>query len=363
MERASRRTSHYAAPGNIDLSVREVPVRVASTDARQLSSEISSIGECGRNLAARTMPLTSGGAVTPTVFWPTLLGVSFLAAGGITYWRDFRAAAPREAFGLVAFGPVFVAAALAAFAGEHFTAAATLATLVPKWLPARVFIAYFVGVAHVAAALSFVARRYIRWSAIGLALMFGLFVLLMDLPAAIARPSISLNWVLAARQTTFAIGALALFASETRSRSPQSSRTLATIARLWTASILVFYGIQHLLHPEHTPGVPSPVLTAEWVPFPLVIADATGLLLVAFGIAMFVWKYASVAAALCGLLMVLLTLALYVPQFFLAENVQQRVMAINFIFDTLLFAGTVLVISKAIAVAEPRAITGSYAAA
>lgn len=301
--------------------------------------------------------------MTPSVFWPTLLGLPFLAVGVVTYRRDFRTAARRDAFGLVALGPVFVAAALAAFAGEHFTAATSLATLVPKWLPARLFIAYFVGVAHLAAALSFVARRYIRWSSIGLAVMFGLFVLLMDLPAAIAHPATSITWILAARQTTFAIGALALFATETRSRSPQSSRTLATIARIWTAGVLVFYGIQHVIHPEFTPGVPSTVLTAAWVPLPLVIAYATGFLLIAFGIGMFVQRYASAAAALCGLLMVLLTLALYVPQFFLAGNVEQRVTAINFIFDTLLFAGTVLVISKAISDAESRTISGSYAVA
>jgi hypothetical protein len=78
------------------------------------------------------------------------------------------------------------------------------------------------------------------------------------------------------------------------------------------------------------------------------LAYATGLLLIAFGIGMFVRKYASAAAALCGLLMLLLTVALYLPQFFPAVSVQQRVTAINFIFDTLLFAGTVLVISKAI---------------
>src|SRR5258708_21183781 len=131
--------------------------------------------------------------MTPTVFWPTLLGLSFLAAGVIAYRRDLRAAAPRDAFGLVAFGPVFVAAGLAALAGEHFTLAATLATLVPKWLPARLFIAYFVGVAHLAAALSFVARRYMKWSTLALAVMFALFVLLMDLPAAIARPA-PLSW-------------------------------------------------------------------------------------------------------------------------------------------------------------------------
>ncbi len=286
--------------------------------------------------------------MTPAVFWPTLLGLSFLAAGLVTYRRDFRAGAPRDAFGLVALGPTFVAAALAAFAGEHFTAAASLAALVPKWLPAPLFIAYFVGVAHLAAASSFVARRYIRWSTIGLAVMFGLFVLLMDLPAAIARPASPLGWILAARQTTFAIGALALFASESRGGSSQSWRTLALIAGIWTAIVLVFYGIQHVIHPQYTPGVPSPVVTAAWVPLPRLLAYATGLLLIACGFVMFARRYASAAAALCGLLMMLLTLALYVPQFFLAGNVQQRVTAINFVFDTLLFAGTVLVVSKAI---------------
>lgn len=300
--------------------------------------------------------------MNPTAFWPTLLGLSFLAAGVITHRRDVRTVAPRNAFGLVAFGPAFVAAALAAFAGEHFTAATSLATLVPTWLPGRVFIAYFVGVAHLAAASSFVARRYVKWSSISLAVMFGLFVLLMDLPAAIARPAASIGWILAARQTTFAIGALALFATATRGRSPQSSRPIAMIARIWTASVLVFYGIQHIIHPEHTPGVPSPVLSAAWVPLPLVIASITGFLLIAFGIVMFVQRYAGAAAAYCGLLMVLLTLALYVPQFFLAENVQQRVMAINFVFDTLLFAGTVLVISNAISATESQAIVGSSGA-
>jgi len=300
---------------------------------------------------ARDIYAVSRGAMTPAVIWPTLLGVSFLVVGVITYWRDARTVATRDVRALAPFvvlGPTFVAAAIAAFAGEHFTAATALATLVPKWLPARVFIAYFVGVAHLAAALSFVARRYMRWSTIGLATMFGLFVLLMDLPGAIARPTNPLNWALAARQATFSMGALALFATVTRTRSPQSSQTLATIAGIWTACVLVFYGILHLMHPERAPGVPSPVLTAAWVPFPQLVAYATGALLIAFGIMMLFHRSAIVGAALCGLLMTLLTLGLYVPQFFLAENAQQQITAINFIFDTLLFAGTLLVISKAI---------------
>ena len=291
-----------------------------------------------------------------TVLWSTLLGLSFLVAGMITYWQDVRGVGSGEAFGLVAFGPIFVAASLAAFAGEHFTGAASLAAMVPKWLPARLFIAYFVGVAHLAAALSFVARRYVRLSAICLAVMFALFVLLMDLPAALAQPTTRIFWILAARQTTFAIGALALFGTNIMARWPNVSTTVAAIARIWTASVLVFYGIEHVFHPEYAPGVPSSVLTAAWVPLPDAIAYATGILLIGFGIAMFAEKYAAAAAARCGLLMVLLTLALYVPQFFLARSVAQRVMAINFVFDTLLFAGMMLVISRAILTTKSRAI-------
>ena len=187
------------------------------------------------------------------VLWPTLFGLLFLAAGTITYRRDLHAATSREAFGLVVLGPTLVAASLAAFAGEHFTAATSLAQLVPKWMPAPLFIAYFVGVAHLAAASSFVARRYVRWSSLCLAVMFGLFVLLMDLPSAVTHPGGSDGWSLAARQTTFALGALALFVTETSASRPDSAKTMAAIIRICTACVLIFYGIEHFLRPDLRP--------------------------------------------------------------------------------------------------------------
>ena len=194
-----------------------------------------------------------------TAFWAGVLGISFLVVGIITYRRDLQVSShdASDAFGLTALGPVFVAASLATFAGEHYTAAAVLAKLVPKWMPARLFIAYFVGTAHLAAASSFVARRYIRWSALGLALMFALFVLLMDLPGAVTHPAIRISWSLAARQSTFAMGALALFATVTTGNQPHRAKTLATIARIWTAAVLIFYGVENILYPQFTPGVPD----------------------------------------------------------------------------------------------------------
>jgi uncharacterized membrane protein len=123
--------------------------------------------------------------MSPASFWPCALGVVFLIAGILTYRCNLFAESLGAQLRFIALGPVLVAASLAAFAGEHFTAARGLSAMVPKWLPARLFIAYFVGVAHLAAALSFVARRCIRWSSIFLALMFALFVLLLHLPGAI----------------------------------------------------------------------------------------------------------------------------------------------------------------------------------
>jgi uncharacterized membrane protein len=288
----------------------------------------------------------------PAVFWPTRLGVAFLVVGLITSWRDVHAARSRHTSVFLALGPACIAASLAAFAGEHFTAAPTIAQLVPKWLPGRLFIAYFVGVAHLAAALSIATRRYMRWSAVGLIVMFGLFVLLMDLPGAIERPGVRLSWILVVRETTFAVGGMALLASTMRPHKPRTAEKLAILASLWIACVLIYYGTLHVMYPKFSPGVPDSALTAVWVPAPLILAYATGILLIVIGIAIFVEKYTSAAAAYGGLLFLVLTLGLYVPQFFLARTVPDQVTAINFVFDTLLFAGTVLAIGRAIADVE-----------
>jgi uncharacterized membrane protein len=192
--------------------------------------------------------------------------------------------------------------------------------------------------------LSLVAKRYVRWSSICLAIMFGLFVTLLWLPSAVAHPAVRIAWIITARETTYAIGALALFSIQ----APRSSVGLAAIARVWTGFVLVFYGVDHLLHPQFSPGVPDTKPTAGWVPLPAVLAYLVGILLIAFGLGMFVRRYATRGATSAGLLMLLLTLFLYVPEFFLAQGVAEQVNSINFVADTLLFSGTMLVIAAAV---------------
>ena len=292
--------------------------------------------------------------MSPATFWPSALGLGFLTAGMWIYRCDLLTASSSPRLRIVSLGPVFVAASLAAFAGEHFTAARILVQFVPKWMPGRLFITYFVGVAHLAAALSFVARRCIRWSAVLLAIMFALFVLLLWLPSALSHPAIRITWIVTVRETTFSMGALALFATAARDRFPALSNRLAAVARVWTAMVLIFFGIQNILYPQYSPGVPDTQPTASWVPLPHVIAYLVGILLVVFGVGMLVRNYTGSGSTFAGLLMVLLTVFLYVPQFFLASNVGERVTAINFVFDTLLFAGTLFLIAKAILDSESK---------
>jgi uncharacterized membrane protein len=286
--------------------------------------------------------------IAPAVFWPNALGCAFFVAGLWTYRREVFAPESRSGAGVLALGPVCVAAALAAFAGEHFTITKSLAAMVPKFMPARLFIAYFVGVAHLAAALSFVARRCLRWSTLLLGIMFALFVLLLHFPGAIRNPGMRIAWIVTVRETTFSLGALSFFATLVRDRWPRASSGITAVARVWSGLVITYYGFDHFLHPQFSPGVPDSTVTASWVPLPHMLAYAVGTLLIVFGITMVVTRYAASAAKYAGVLMLVLTAVLYVPQSFLARGVELQITALNFVFDTLLFGGTMLVIARAI---------------
>jgi len=291
------------------------------------------------------------------VLWPSALGLSFLAAGLWTY-RDelFGQTSPGESK-ILSLAPVFIAAPLATFAGEHFTATQDLARLVPKWLPGRVPITYFVGGALIAAALSFVARRSMQWSAPLLSLMFALFVLTLHLPNAIANAGTRIFWVFPFRESEFALGALSVFVYESPDSWVNQSGRFALIARLWTAITIIYFGSQNLLYPQYSPGVPDQRPTSAWVPAPLFVAYLTGAILVALGTAMLSKRAAVVAVTSVGIFMTLLTIALFGPDLFLARGVPQQVEAINFVADTLLFAGTMFAVARVIAVPVPEPTT------
>jgi len=306
------------------------------------------------------------------VVWPSVLGLSFFIAGLYMYRADLFGRASSGRSRILSLAPVFIAAPLATFAGEHFTATQDLARLVPKWLPGRVPITYFVGVALTAAALSFVARRCMRWSAPLLALMFALFVLLLHLPNAIAHARMHIFWVFPFRESEFALGALSVFVYESQGTpgtwAARHSNKFALIARLFTSIVIIYFGTQNILYPQYSPGVPDQRPTSAWVPHPLLLAYFVGAVLVTFGIAMLFKKTASIAITSVGIFMTALTIGLFTPDLFLAHGIPDRVTAINFVADTLFFAGTMFAVARAIeaperiAKTEPAAVVGGAVA-
>jgi uncharacterized membrane protein len=89
---------------------------------------------------------------------------------------------------LATFGRVAFAFALVVFAVQHFLYAKFVATIVPAWIPARLFWSYFVGVAFVAAALAIVTRQMARIASILLGIMFLIWVVILHVPRVAAQP-------------------------------------------------------------------------------------------------------------------------------------------------------------------------------
>ena len=277
--------------------------------------------------------------MTLEVWGMSCVGVAVLVAGLIFVHPRFRAAAGADR--VIVLGPVFEAVALAMFAMEHFTAARVLAQIVPKWLPGHLFWTYLVGIALMAAALSFIAWRCVRWSAALLALLFLIIVATIDLPNLPANLHERLFWILTVRELCFASGAMVLAGSVWAPGSPVGT-ALMRVGRGNVGAVMVFYGIEHFVSSRTVPGVPLEKLTPAWVPAPALLAYFVGTTLALTGIAFFAQRTIRVAAASCGAVLLALTALFYVPIFVTEIHTELAVEGINYVGDTLLFAATIL---------------------
>ena len=285
------------------------------------------------------------------VFWSCFSGSVFLVIGLLLVRKEL--VPPFGLDQLLTLGYVFEAAPLAVFGTQHFLAANSIMKLVPHWIPAPLFWTHFVGTGLFAAAVSLIARKQLRWSALLLGIMFFIFVATMDLPGAIAHLKNRIYWSYALRETAFAAGPLALAGAAWQPHSPRISKLLIAIGRTCVAIVLIFYSIEHFAFPKFAPGVPLEKVSPDWLPIPEFWSYAVGAVLLVAGIAMlFNWK-TPLAAASVGAVMTLLTLFFYFPIFVKALGTPEALDELNYVGDTLFFGGTVLLVG--IAVRQSRA--------
>jgi uncharacterized membrane protein len=286
--------------------------------------------------------------LSSTNFWMCFAGVIYLVAGVFILRKQFRAARGWDK--LIILGCVFIAVPLAVFAAEHFCEARSMQNMIPSWMPAHLFWAYFVGCALLAAATSLTVRKFVRLSSTLLGLMFFLFVCMIHIPNALAHPKDRFAWAVALRDLSFAGGAWALAGLHRRAWSPQQSKWMILFGRIVVALAAIFFAVEHFLHPEFAPGVPLEKMTPSWVPFPSLWGYLAGAILLAAGIGLALNKKSRIAATSIGALMTVLTLFLYLLILILAlgRSAPEINEALNYVADTLLFAGAALVLASAL---------------
>ena len=238
-------------------------------------------------------------------------------------------------------GPVCEAIALAMFAAEHFFAARDLMGIVPRWLPAPLFWTYLVGAALLAAAVSFIAWRYVRWSASLLALLFLIIVATVDLPTLPQHIHERFFWTLTVRETAFAGGALVL-AGSVWPPGRWLGATFVRTGRWIVAGTFIFYAVEHFLFPRFVPGVPLEKHMPAWVPAPVLFAYVVGAVLLSAGIGLVIPRTRQWAAAAAGMMLLLLTVFFYVPICAAEVRSPLAIEGLNYVGDTLLFAATAL---------------------
>jgi uncharacterized membrane protein len=115
------------------------------------------------------------------------LGLFILAAGFAR--ASGRGSSPLTSESALRRARALFGACLVVFGIAHFAYAEFSAEMVPEWLPAHTALVYLTGVAHAAAGLAILTRRFDRLGATLEASMLGLFIAIVHLPSLWMTPA------------------------------------------------------------------------------------------------------------------------------------------------------------------------------
>ncbi|HZC23391.1 MAG TPA: hypothetical protein VE866_08630 [Candidatus Binatia bacterium] len=286
--------------------------------------------------------------VSRTVNSMSAAGVALLLIGIFSVKASFT-----EAHGLdkvVTLSNLCFAMPLAVFGALHLSAAAGLSQMVPKFMPWPLFWAYFVGCALLSASLSIATKRYVFWSGLFFGIMMFLFVAMMDLPGVLSELHNRIAWELMLRELSFGAGGWMLAAATMTKPDEQSRRkAFAALGCVIIGTTCVLYGVENFLHPINVPAVPLEMMMPTWIPARPLIGYLTAAILFVTGLGILSMKKARMAATYLGAWVVLLVVLIYGPILISAlsnPSTDVKVQGLNYFFDTLLFAGTVLALAS-----------------
>jgi uncharacterized membrane protein len=298
--------------------------------------------------------------ILATFFGISRTVVSMCAAGILVFLIALWAAKTdiARASGLdkiVALSNLCFAIPLAVFGALHLAGVEIVLPLVPRFMPWRLFWAYFVGFALLSASLSIATKIQVRWSGLLFGIMMFTFVAMLIIPGVFAHPHDRFAWTYVFRESSFAAGAWILAGNALGEQGHekgrgQSGSKLITVGRVLIGIAAIFYGIEHFLHPVNVPGVPLEKLMPAWIPGRMLIGYVTGAILEFAGVSILLNKKTRMAATYLGTWIVLLVLFIYGPILIASlmdPSTGVKIDGINYFADTLLFAGAILTLASA----------------
>ena len=147
------------------------------------------------------------------------------------------------------------------------------------------------------------------------------------------------------RSLSFSGGPLALAASLTERWPARGTNVLATIARYFVAIPILFFSFEQFMHGNHVPGIPLEPVTPEWVYGHGIWTYLAAVVYLVAGTLLLVGKKTRAAATWVGMTVLFVELVVYAP-----IGVVERASldnGLNYVGDTLMFAGTVLLLAGA----------------
>jgi uncharacterized membrane protein len=277
------------------------------------------------------------------VIWSYLFFGAVLATGVVAALLRGDWQRARGVEKLLIFGPLFYAAPLTAFGVEHFTQTKAIASLIPKWMPWHLFWTYAVGSGFVLGGFSLVTRILALLSARMIVFTFFMFVVLMDVPAWAANPD-RFGITLAFRELSFSGGALAFAVSLAGHARGSGTAFAATMARYFVTVPVLFFSFEQFMHGSYVPGVPLRLLTPDYVFGHAVWTYLAALAYLVTGILLVAGKRTRTAATWLGATVLFVELIVYVP---IAVVERGSLKGFNFLSDTLMFCGAVLLVAGA----------------